>query len=222
MSISDKVRKDLWAKSGNRCAICHKELFSCIDKDDFNIGEECHIVSSQPNGPRHIDNYGDYDSFDNIILLCRNHHKEIDDSANLKIYTVEKLTEIKKNHEKWVSRCLADEKIVVLSLIQNGTELVSIIGNGVVAIYKFNDEIKSKEEAELIGGAWQDITDFMDLSLDLEPIEISRMEFVFSEMINDLDKSGFLVYGRTIKMPFLKNFGDNSLYKAAQIYIKRK
>ena len=37
MSISDKVRKDLWAKSGNRCAICRKEFFSCIDKEKISI-----------------------------------------------------------------------------------------------------------------------------------------------------------------------------------------
>lgn len=222
MSISDKVRKDLWAKSGNRCAICHKELFSCIDKDDFNIGEECHIVSSQPNGPRHIDNYGDYDSFDNIILLCRNHHKEIDDPANITLYSVDKLIEIKKQHEKWVSRSLADKNNVVLMLIRNGTDLVSIIGNGAVGLYKFNDEIKNMEEANLIGGTWQEISDFMDLSLDLEPIEITKMEFVFSEIINNLDKSGFLVYGRRVRVQFLKKYGDTSLYNAAQVYIKRK
>lgn len=69
MGITDKVRKDLWAKSGNRCAICKKEFFTSIDTADFNIGDECHIVSSKPNGPRHIENYGDYDAFDNIILL---------------------------------------------------------------------------------------------------------------------------------------------------------
>lgn len=222
MSISDIVRKDLWAKSGNRCAICHKELFSCIDKDDFNIGEECHIVSSQPNGPRHIDNYGDYDSFDNIILLCRNHHKEIDDPANITLYSVDKLIEIKKQHEKWVSRSLADKNNVVLMLIRNGTDLVSIIGNGAVGLYKFNDEIKNMEEANLIGGTWQEISDFMDLSLDLEPIEITKMEFVFSEIINNLDKSGFLVYGRRVRVQFLKKYGDTSLYNAAQVYIKRK
>lgn len=54
MGITDKVRKDLWAKSGNRCAICKKEFFTSIDTDDFNIGDECHIVSSKPNGPRHL------------------------------------------------------------------------------------------------------------------------------------------------------------------------
>jgi len=222
MSITEKVRKDLWAKSGNRCAICRKELFSRIDKDDFNVGEECHIVSSQPNGPRHIENYGEYDSFENIILLCRNHHKEIDDPANLNIYSIEKLIEIKKQHEKWVSQSLADEKNVVLNLIRNGTDLVSIIGNGAVGLYKYNDEIKSMEEAELIGGTWQEISDFMDLSLDLEPIEITKMEFFFSEIVNNLDKSGFLMYGRRVRVQFLKKYGDTSLYNAAHVYIKRK
>ena len=87
MGILDKDRKHLWAKSGNRCAICKHELFlSNKNNEDFNIGEECHIVSSQLKGPRHVDNYQDYDSYDNLILLCRNHHKEIDDINNVSIY----------------------------------------------------------------------------------------------------------------------------------------
>lgn len=221
MGITDKVRKDLGAKSGNRCAICKKEFFTSIDTDDFNIGDECHIVSSKPNGPRHIENYGDYDAYDNIILLCKNHHKEIDDPANLNIYTVAKLTETKKEHEKWVRQSLNPEKIEVFPLISNGTDLVSIIG-GAVVVYKFNDEIKSENEAELVGGFWQEITDFMDIFLDLEPIEITRTEFSYSKLINELNESGFLVYGRKIKIPFLKKYGDETLYSAAKIYIKRK
>ncbi len=221
MSIPDKVRKDLWAKSGNRCAICKKEFFTSIDTDDFNIGEECHIVSPKPNGPRHIENYGDYDAYDNIILLCRNHHKEIDDPANFSKYTVAKLAEIKKEHENWVRQSLKPKKMAVFSLINNGTDLVSIIG-GSVAINKFNVEIQSENEAELIGGFWQEITDFMDIFLDLEPIEITRMEFSYSKLIKELNESGFMVYGRKIKIPLLKKYGDTTLYSAADIYIKRK
>lgn len=37
MSISDKVRKELWAKSGNRCAICKAELFQSFDGNSFNF-----------------------------------------------------------------------------------------------------------------------------------------------------------------------------------------
>ena len=57
MGISSKTRKNLWAKSGNRCSICKIELFSKKKgKDEFNIGEECHIISSNTNGPRHKSN----------------------------------------------------------------------------------------------------------------------------------------------------------------------
>ena len=37
MSISDKERKELWAKSGNRCAICKAELFQSVDGNSFNF-----------------------------------------------------------------------------------------------------------------------------------------------------------------------------------------
>ena len=47
MAITSKTRKELWAKSGNRCAICKKELVNQISEDDgsFIIGDECHIIS---------------------------------------------------------------------------------------------------------------------------------------------------------------------------------
>ena len=97
MAITDKTRKILWAKSGNRCSICKKELINKISEEgDFIVGEECHIISSQPNGPRHKENIENYDTYENLILLCRNHHKEID--SNVSTYTEEILQYIKTNH----------------------------------------------------------------------------------------------------------------------------
>ena len=58
--------------------------------------------------------------------------------------------------------------------------------------------------------------------MDLEPIEITRMEFSYNKLVNELNESGFMVYGRKIKIPFLKKYGDATLFSAAQIYIKRK
>jgi predicted restriction endonuclease len=105
MPITDKTRKNLWAKSGNRCAICKKELFSNVEKQkDTNIGEECHIISSKFNGPRYKSGITDYDVYDNLILLCRNHHKIIDDLTDT--YTEEVLRYFKLNHENWVSASL--------------------------------------------------------------------------------------------------------------------
>ncbi len=107
MSISDKDRKQLWAKSGNRCAICKEELFHANETGvGINIGEECHIISSTPGGPRYDANYGKYDTYQNLILLCCKHHKEIDDKNNIVNYPPQKLHDIKLQHEEWVSERL--------------------------------------------------------------------------------------------------------------------
>ncbi len=107
MAISDKTRKGLWGRSGNRCAICRQQLV--LEKDQFdnqlNIGEECHIISRQPNGPRHQDIKDfDYDSSDNLLLLCCNHHKQIDEQVES--FPVESVRKIKATHELWVSENL--------------------------------------------------------------------------------------------------------------------
>lgn len=80
MAITSKTRKELWAKSGNRCAICKKELVNQISEDDgsFIIGNECHIISCSTEGHRYKPGIEDYDSYDNLLLLCKNHHREID------------------------------------------------------------------------------------------------------------------------------------------------
>lgn len=110
MSISDKTRKILWGRSGNRCAICKNELVidSTEQDDESVIADECHIISSKPNGPRHDPSYpaDKLDSYDNMILLCRTHHKMVDDQSAT--YTTNCLRQVKSDHEVWVSQKLRD------------------------------------------------------------------------------------------------------------------
>ena len=222
MSISDKVRKELWAKSGNRCAICKAELFQSFDGNSFSIGEECHIVSSQNEGPRHVDNYGDFDVFDNLILLCRNHHKIIDDAANLPRFTIEELSRIKKDHEDWVNQNLSVQQGEFYWIINSGYLLSSIVSNNPLWFCKRNDELVNGEEADLVGGFWQELTDFADVSYELEPSATTKQELVFSDMIKQLDQNGFQLLFREIKGRILKKFGDNTAYDTVEFYIRRK
>ena len=70
------------------------------------IGEECHIISCQPNGPRHNPEFqiDKIDAYSNLILLCRIHHKIIDDHPE--IYTAEFLFQLKAGHERWIKEAL--------------------------------------------------------------------------------------------------------------------
>jgi hypothetical protein len=65
---------------------------------DSIIGEICHIRAVSPNGPRHElhQSSADRHGYDNLILLCANHHKVVDDDPEA--FTVERLVKMKVHH----------------------------------------------------------------------------------------------------------------------------
>jgi hypothetical protein len=150
MSISVKSRKTLWAKSGNRCAVCKKELV--LEKDPFdvilNLGEECHIISSQENGPRHepIPNF-DYDQVDNLILLCCNDHKMIDERVDF--YPKTDLRKIKEEHEAWVRNTLDNqkEKTTNETSVQESLLAFMVNKNQKIASMKYSTEALYRHES---------------------------------------------------------------------------
>lgn len=108
MPISDKSRKLLWARAGSRCALCQHALVMPGSGGDQSsiVGDECHIVSKAAGGPRH-DPFlpGDPDDYGSLLLLCRTDHKLVDDQTGT--YTVEKLKQLKAQHEASVDGALA-------------------------------------------------------------------------------------------------------------------
>lgn len=110
MAISPRTIKVLWGRSASRCAICRTELVlagtSCV------IGQHAHIVASKSDGPRGQSDLplAERDSYDNLILLCPNHHVEID--RDVEKWTVEDLRRQKRNHEEWAERRLDEGRIV--------------------------------------------------------------------------------------------------------------
>lgn len=57
-------------------------------------------LSSSTEESRYKPGIEDYDSSDNLLLLCKNHHREIDE--NYASYTEILLYYIKTSHENWV------------------------------------------------------------------------------------------------------------------------
>lgn len=115
MSISEHDRKILWAKAGNRCSyryegiICDEELIISEGEKQTLVGEECHIVSKKAGTNRYIADFLNRDSYDNLILMCRKHHKIIDD--NQEKYTIDILQNMKKEHEESIKERLAKKEI---------------------------------------------------------------------------------------------------------------
>lgn len=98
MSISNPEIKKLYGLAAGRCSICKINVFD----NEVHIGEMAHIIAKSENGTRGGENIlGGRNSYNNLILLCANHHLEVD--QNPSVYTTTKLHEIKASHEKNIS-----------------------------------------------------------------------------------------------------------------------
>ena len=115
----------LWSRAENICSFpgCNRDLIVDATKDDKAsfIGVECHIVASSDDWARGLNRISeeenakyrqlidDKDGYINLILLCPNHHKVIDDQPNT--YTIEAVCTMKREHELKVRASLstADE-----------------------------------------------------------------------------------------------------------------
>jgi hypothetical protein len=108
------TRVAIWGRAGGRCSDsqCRRILTYRPDEaaDPSLIGEVCHIKARSPGGPRYDENYPEEfrESYDNLLLMCRIHHKIVDDHPE--IYSVEKLRTIKADHETWVDSQLSGKE----------------------------------------------------------------------------------------------------------------
>ena len=215
MALTNKTRKLLWGHSGNRCAFCKCELImgSTPEDDESVVGEECHIVARESGGPRNDLNFPKkkLDQYDNLILLCRVHHKMVDDQENT--YSVEHLRRIKKEHEQWVCETLnlSCEKLKAgyknqkdssspkyLSRLTTGKELINVLSNS--HAYDFDhDELESEDEVDLVGGFLQNAQDWGELYSELESGGRIEASYDLQQAIKELEASDFLVFGEYVK-----------------------
>ncbi|MBI2871252.1 MAG: HNH endonuclease [Candidatus Omnitrophica bacterium] len=172
------------------------------------VGDECHIVSPKEQGPRFDASFPE-DQLDdpaNLILLCRVHHKMVDDQCET--YTVEVLRLLKTNHEKWVSSTLTEQKAIPLVRVRrikenvpthlvrltSGREILTIVDRASAFTFE-HDDLKSPAEVELIGGFLQEAQDYGDLSGDLEAGDRVKAAFEMSTRLEELEQAGFWVFG---------------------------
>lgn len=216
MAITDKTRKLLWGRSGSRCAICKQELIISANSKDGEavVGDECHIISGDINGPRHDSSYpaNKIDSYENLMLLCRVHHKMVDDQPST--FIAEILRQIKNNHEILIAEKLSERKKIkpvrlrrikknipdFLLRVTTGKQLFDLI-NGTYASYMDHDELSNEEEVVLIGGFFQELQDWMDLSDSMEPLDRVKGAYRLTQLIHEVEQNNFYVFaGREIQI----------------------
>lgn len=118
MPITEKSIKLLWSNAAGRCSFpgCDKRLSVVEQASDiapYTLGEMAHIKGKNPGSNRYDANQtnDERDSYQNLILLCPNHHTEIDKPENEVRFPTEWLLNAKAAHEQWIISSLDREKI---------------------------------------------------------------------------------------------------------------
>jgi hypothetical protein len=113
----------VWAAAAGRCTFCNRLV---IENEDLGltvpIGELAHNVgwnhsSPRGNSPKTLE---ERSRADNLILLCRNCHKPVDDQGVIGCYPVEVLQRMKQEHEsriRFLTEIGADRKALVVRLV---------------------------------------------------------------------------------------------------------
>ena len=111
--ITEPKKLFLMGLCGGKCEFrgCEKSIVEdMLTGDKVNFSNYAHIIASSTNGPR-----GDKilssklsNDVNNIMVLCRDHHKEIDDLPEK--YTVDILKNMKSEHENYVREIMKIKK----------------------------------------------------------------------------------------------------------------
>lgn len=83
--IPKSVGLSLWARAAGRCELCGKELDVARVFDVLgNFAQVAHINAYSSGGPRYKEGMteDELNGIDNLMLLCHEHHKMVDDNAD--------------------------------------------------------------------------------------------------------------------------------------------
>lgn len=203
MAISDRTRKILWQRSGNRCAVCRCELAmdsAAINSEaiagyEFLIDEDTTFESHSPLTV----------GATNLLLLCPTHHTAI--RSQSENYPIERLREIKQLHEAWVQEALqvelkaSDHEPFMLYRVQTGKYLISMLHDSHASIFN-HDSLKQGYETELVNGFFRLVQDHINLWDQLESRDQVQAETHLDKAIWQLETNGFLVYGCQRQEPY--------------------
>lgn len=208
---SNSTVKRLFAVSGNRCAFpgCRAPLVDFASGK--TVGEICHIKANRPGGPRYDSAQSEEErqSYENLIVLCPVHHSVID--ADAKSYTVERLHEMKAEHESNqprqpdLSTELAERLIAGVNIgsMTDGSVILSMNQTGGQIAHKItNVGYQPKQIPEPA------IPEFLDLMRSVGPAKVHvtanmldpQTQFLANQLTHLLQKAGWDASGESMSL----------------------
>ncbi|MEO9533219.1 MAG: hypothetical protein ABJG68_09795 [Crocinitomicaceae bacterium] len=153
--------KRLFAFSGNQCAHPHCERMMIGEDQITVVGKVCHIEAASKKGPRFNISMNDDQrrDFENLILMCDEHHSIIDNPKNEGKFPKELIKEWKTEHQrKNISKAIdIDDKLVreainsISNSIINSTEIVNSGNNNRTEIHNyFNEHHNDSEDFSIV------------------------------------------------------------------------
>jgi hypothetical protein len=225
--VSSKVGKRIWGECAATCCMCKRYLIRPCDNTKFSIlGQIAHIVAKEEIGPRGNSDLSisERNSADNLLLLCSDCHKIIDDHPEE--HTVQSLHQIKAEHINWIKTRLAKPQPWRSNISQYTyinvprlSEQAELKGYGVdLSRYKSGQTLHSLGfELNYVMRAFEIV--LAQIAIDAVPIDkVILHEGVIGSAIS-FDSKAF--YTKNIRMSESKNFTGN-INKVPHIYTKLK
>lgn len=208
-SIKDKTQ--LYVYAGGRCEFdgCNKYLLRHpLTHKEINLGQMAHIVAFSEAGPRGNikDRPADINNSDNLMLMCHQCHKLIDDNPDE--YSRETLINYKKAHEErifWLTSAAPNRQTSVVIL-------KSKIGGQTVKLSQAEiHEAVSPRYPASRNGTTIDLTKISDEGKEFYVVaarEIKRqIERILTDVLED-DKTNYISLFALAPMPLLALTGN--------------
>ncbi|MDJ0379148.1 HNH endonuclease [Cryobacterium sp. PH31-L1] len=238
MSVSSKTRKLLWSRAHNACAICRKSLTvdaNSAESPGLILGEEAHIIAQREDGPRGRDgDRADIDGYDNLILLCADDHKRVDEQAD--VFTVSFLRSTKLNHEKWASDRFVgeptaepirivkapDEDSVPLEALAKGQQIWDLLaGAGTRYLRTVESEVdpaatRASDALLDAAGGWSDISGAVQ---DRGFAAVREAQQALQELLDAVLVHGLVVCGRRVTRTITGGLAPPSPWPVAYLWV---
>lgn len=219
VAISGKTRKLLWGRSYNACAICKKSLTRDADSPHLPgivLGEEAHIVAKRPDGPRGDGDRSDVDGFNNLLLLCADDHKRVDEQPD--VFTVDTLLQTKAAHLAWAAAKMAEdhaskpndpvitmkapgEDSIPLDPVLTGKQAWDLVANASAYYMRTVEGEVDDETAQSADDFLTTMRDWGDIAENVQERgfgAVREAQKSIQEMLLDLWAKDVIVYGRRV------------------------